>query len=139
MIVLEILRKEKLYMEYNKCEFWLKSSFFGYIFFEDEISVDPNKILVVKDWPILQKILKVRRFLILLLLSKFVQDFFKIAWPLTKLLRKGEKYDRTTKYDLAFEELKRRLTIAQLLAILDGSCVQWCIWQRTRLCVDTSW
>lgn len=66
-------------MEYNKCEFWLKSSFFGYIFFEDEISVDPNKILVVKDWPILQKILKVRRFLILLLLSKFVQDFFKIA------------------------------------------------------------
>ena len=45
-IVLEKLRKEKLYGKFSKCEFWLeKISFLGHVVSKDGISVDPEKIL----------------------------------------------------------------------------------------------
>ena len=44
-IVLERLRKEKLYAKYKKCEFWLKQvAFLGHIISEKWIKVDPQKI-----------------------------------------------------------------------------------------------
>jgi len=44
-----------------------------------------------------------------------VQDFSKIMALLTKLTRKGENYVWTDKFASAFEKLKNKLIIAQIL------------------------
>ncbi|GKA69551.1 putative reverse transcriptase domain-containing protein [Tanacetum coccineum] len=50
-LVLELLRKEKLYAKFSKCEFWLREvQFLGHVINGDGIHVDPSKIEVVKNW-----------------------------------------------------------------------------------------
>nr|GEV04947.1 putative reverse transcriptase domain-containing protein [Tanacetum cinerariifolium] len=46
-LVLELLRKEKLYAKFSKCEFWLQEvHFLGYVVNKNGIRVDPSKIEV---------------------------------------------------------------------------------------------
>jgi len=56
-------------------------------------SVDPAKVEVVRDWPIPKSVTKVRSFLGLAgYYRQLVQNFSRIAEPLTKLTRKEVKY-----------------------------------------------
>ncbi|XP_074373532.1 putative mitochondrial protein AtMg00860 [Apium graveolens] len=50
---------------------------------------------------------------------RFVQDFSKIAVPLTTLTRKNEKFIWTGKCEKSFQELKKRLVSAPVLALPD--------------------
>ncbi|GKG21452.1 hypothetical protein Tco_0384047, partial [Tanacetum coccineum] len=44
-LVLELLKKEKLYAKFTKCEFWLREvQFLGHVINGDGIHVDPRKI-----------------------------------------------------------------------------------------------
>ncbi|GJZ84397.1 reverse transcriptase domain-containing protein [Tanacetum coccineum] len=46
-LVLELLKKEKLYAKFSKCEFWLQEvQFLGYVVNQNGIHVDPSKIKV---------------------------------------------------------------------------------------------
>ncbi|KAD4385668.1 hypothetical protein E3N88_25837 [Mikania micrantha] len=50
-LVLEILREERLYAKFSKCEFWLKEvQFLGHIVNEKGVHMDPAKIDAVKNW-----------------------------------------------------------------------------------------
>ncbi|GJV62257.1 putative reverse transcriptase domain-containing protein [Tanacetum coccineum] len=50
-LVLELLRKEKLYAKFSKCEFWLQEvHFLGHMVNQSGIHVDPGKIEAVKNW-----------------------------------------------------------------------------------------
>ncbi|GJV37968.1 putative reverse transcriptase domain-containing protein [Tanacetum coccineum] len=50
-LVLELLRKEKLYAKFSKCEFWLQEvHFLGHVVNQSGIHVDPGKIEAVKNW-----------------------------------------------------------------------------------------
>ncbi|GJZ67740.1 putative reverse transcriptase domain-containing protein [Tanacetum coccineum] len=50
-LVLELLKKEKLYAKFFKCEFWLREvQFLGHVINGDGIHVDPSKIEAVKNW-----------------------------------------------------------------------------------------
>ncbi|GJT65923.1 putative reverse transcriptase domain-containing protein, partial [Tanacetum coccineum] len=50
-LVFELLKKERLYAKFSKCEFWLrKVQFLGHVINGDRIHVDPRKIEVVKNW-----------------------------------------------------------------------------------------
>ncbi|GJY37691.1 putative reverse transcriptase domain-containing protein [Tanacetum coccineum] len=50
-LVLELLRKEKLYAKFSKCEFWLQEvHFLGHVVNQNGIHVDPSKINAVKNW-----------------------------------------------------------------------------------------
>ncbi|GKA21748.1 putative reverse transcriptase domain-containing protein [Tanacetum coccineum] len=50
-LVLELLKKEKLYAKFFKCEFWLREvQFLGHVINGNGIHVDPSKIEVVKNW-----------------------------------------------------------------------------------------
>ena len=50
-VVLETLRKEKLYAKLSKCEFWLNEvSFLWHIVSKEGILVDPKKILAIVEW-----------------------------------------------------------------------------------------
>ncbi|GJR63974.1 putative reverse transcriptase domain-containing protein [Tanacetum coccineum] len=50
-LVLELLKKEKLYVKFSKCEFWLQEvQFLGHVINGDGIHVDHSKIEAVKNW-----------------------------------------------------------------------------------------
>ncbi|GJW10895.1 putative reverse transcriptase domain-containing protein [Tanacetum coccineum] len=50
-LALELLKKERLYAKFSKCEFWLQEvHFLGHVVNHDGIHVDPSKIEAVKNW-----------------------------------------------------------------------------------------
>ena len=116
-IVLQTLREKKLYAKLNKCDFWLKVvSFLGHIVSAEGIRVDPTKIEAVVNWKPPRNVTEVRSFLGLASYYKrFVRGFSIIAYPLTKLLSKGIKFEWTDKCQNSFEQLKEMLVEALVL------------------------
>ena len=51
---------------------------------------------------------------------KFVEGFSKLAAPLTKLIRKEEKFIWSEACQQTFDELKRKLTSAPVLTLPSG-------------------
>ncbi|GJR88102.1 putative reverse transcriptase domain-containing protein [Tanacetum coccineum] len=50
-IILELLKKEKLYVKFSKCDFWISIvQFLGHVIDSQGIYVDPAKIEAVKNW-----------------------------------------------------------------------------------------
>ncbi|GJR49477.1 putative reverse transcriptase domain-containing protein [Tanacetum coccineum] len=50
-LILELLKKEKLYAKFSKCEFWLQEvQFLGHVINGDGLHVDSIKIEAVKNW-----------------------------------------------------------------------------------------
>ncbi|KAL8091518.1 hypothetical protein AgCh_033950 [Apium graveolens] len=120
-ISLEILRKERLYAQFSKCEFWLKEvQFLGHVVNKEGIKVYPTKIEAVMNWERPKTPTEVRSFLGLAGYNRrFVQDFSKIVIPLTKLTRKNEKYVWKDNCEESFQKLKKRLVIAPVLVLPD--------------------
>ena len=116
-IVLEMLREKKLYAKLSKCDFWLKEvSFLGHIVSAEGIRVDPTRIEAVVNWKAPRNVTEVRSFLGLAgYYRRFVRGFSVIASPLTKLLRKGIKFEWTDKCQNSFEKLKGMLVEAPVL------------------------
>ncbi|GJS72257.1 putative reverse transcriptase domain-containing protein [Tanacetum coccineum] len=62
--ILELLKKEKLYAKFSKCEFWiLKVQFLGHVIDSKGIHVDPAKIESIKDWASPKTPTEIRQFL----------------------------------------------------------------------------
>ena len=116
-LVLQKLREKKLCAKLNKCDFWLKEvSFLGHIVSVEGIRVDPTKIEAVMNWKPPRNVTEVRSFLGLTgYYRRFERGFFVIASPLTKLLRKGIKFEWTDKCQTSCEQLKRMLVEALVL------------------------
>ncbi|GJU89210.1 putative nucleotidyltransferase, ribonuclease H [Tanacetum coccineum] len=50
-IILELLKEEKLYAKFSKCDFWLDSvQFLGHVIDHNGVHVDPAKIEAIKSW-----------------------------------------------------------------------------------------
>ena len=80
--------------------------------------MDPQKTEAVTNWPRPKNPPEVRSFLGFAgYYRRFVQNFSKITTPLTNLTRKITKYEWTEKCEEAFQELKKRLTSAPILAL----------------------
>ena len=111
-IVLETLREEQLYAKFNKCEFWLSQvGFLGHVISAEGVNMDPQKIEAVMNWGRPNSVTEIRSFLGLAgYYRRFVQDFSRIAAPLTRLTRKGVRFEWSEKCELSFQELKSRLT-----------------------------
>ncbi|GJS77642.1 putative reverse transcriptase domain-containing protein [Tanacetum coccineum] len=62
--VLELLKKEKLYAKFSKCEFWIpKVQFIGHVIDSQGIHIDLAKIKSIKDWESPKTPTKIRQFL----------------------------------------------------------------------------
>ncbi|GJR89044.1 putative reverse transcriptase domain-containing protein [Tanacetum coccineum] len=54
-LVLELLKKERLFAKFSKCEFWLQEvHFLGHVVNSNDIHVDPSKIEAMKNWKALK-------------------------------------------------------------------------------------
>ena len=93
-IVLELLKKERLYAKFSKGELWLKEvQFLGHVINSDGIHVDPAKIEAIKNWDVPTTTTESRSFLGLVsYYRRFISNFTKIALPLTKLTLKSEPF-----------------------------------------------
>ncbi|GJZ54422.1 putative reverse transcriptase domain-containing protein [Tanacetum coccineum] len=120
--ILDLLKKEKLYAKFSKCEFWLQEvQFLGHVVNRDGIHVDPSKVESVKNWMTPESPTKIRSFLGLAgYYRRFIENFSKIAKPLTLLTQKNKAYVWGDKQDEAFQILKEKLCNAPVLALPDG-------------------
>jgi hypothetical protein len=108
-----------LYAKLNKCDFWLKEvSFLGHIISEGGSSVDPSEVNDVMSWNTPQNVLDIRSFLGFIgYYKRFIEVFSKISKPITELLAKGKTFEWTPRRETNFQELKKRLTTAPILAM----------------------
>ncbi|GJT71004.1 putative reverse transcriptase domain-containing protein [Tanacetum coccineum] len=120
--ILDLLKKEKLYAKFSKCEFWLQEvQFLGHVVNRDGIHVDPSKVESVKNWKIPESSTEIRSFLGLAgYYRRFIENFSKIAKPLTLLTQKNKTYVWGNEQDEAFRILKEKLCNAPVLALPDG-------------------
>jgi hypothetical protein len=117
--VLERLRSEKLYAKLEKCEFWLDSvSFLGHVISGKVVAVDPKKVKAVVEWTRPTSMFEIRSFLGLAgYYRRFIEGFSKLSGPLTALTRKNARFVWTDECEQCFQELKRRLVTAPVLAL----------------------
>ena len=95
--------------------------FLGHIISKDGVSVDPAKVEAVMHWRQPKSVSDIRSFLGFAgYYRRFIQDFSKIASPMTKLLRKGIKFVWTQQCEESFQELKKRLTTTPILTLPFG-------------------
>ncbi|GKB79730.1 reverse transcriptase domain-containing protein [Tanacetum coccineum] len=120
--ILDLLKEEKLYAKFLKCEFWLKEvQFLGHVVNRNGIHVDPSKVESVKNWKTPESPTEIRSFLGLAgYYRRFIENFSKIAKPLTLLTQKNKVYVWGDKQEEAFHILKEKLCNAPVLALPDG-------------------
>ncbi|GJX10494.1 putative reverse transcriptase domain-containing protein [Tanacetum coccineum] len=93
-LMLELLRKEKLYAKFSKSEFWLQElHFLGHVVNHEGLAG---------------------------YYRRFIKNFSKIAKPLTSLTQKNQKYEWGEKQEEAFQTLKDKLCNAPILSLPDG-------------------
>ncbi|GKD16005.1 putative reverse transcriptase domain-containing protein [Tanacetum coccineum] len=91
-IILELLKKERWYAKFSKCDFWLDSiQFLGHVIDRSGVHVDPAKIKAIKSFSLIFK-------------------------PLTKLTQKNKKYEWRKEEEETFQTLKQKLCSAPILA-----------------------
>jgi len=90
----------------------------GHVVTNEGVSMDPQKIEAMTNWPKPKNPTEVRSFLGLVgYCHRFMQNFSKIATPLTNLTKKVTRYEWTEQCEEAFQELEKRLTSALILAL----------------------
>ncbi|GJR12349.1 putative reverse transcriptase domain-containing protein [Tanacetum coccineum] len=88
-IVLELLKKERLYAKFSKSDFWLDSiQFLGHVIDRSGVHVDPAKIEAIKSWA-----------------------------ASTKPTEKDKRYEWGKKEEESFQTLKQKLCSAPILAL----------------------
>ncbi|GKB54186.1 putative reverse transcriptase domain-containing protein [Tanacetum coccineum] len=119
---IELLKKEKLYAKFSKCDFWIRIvQFLRHLIDSQGIHVNPVKIEAVKNWASPTTPTEVHQFLGLTgYYWRFVKDFSKIAKSLTELTQKN-KYIWGEDQESAFQLLKQNLCEAPIIALPKGN------------------
>ena len=82
------------------------------------VSVDPEKVEAVMSWERPKSVFEIRSFLGLTgYYRRFIEDFSRLAALITRLTRKGVKFEWDDLCEKAFQELKRMLSLAPILIV----------------------
>ena len=91
-------------------------TYLGHVISKDGIVVNPERVQAILDWTPLKTVKQVRSFLGLAsYFRRFIENFSKIAKPLTSLLHKGVKFEWMEKCQESFQTLKDKLTSTPVL------------------------
>nr|GEX99069.1 putative reverse transcriptase domain-containing protein [Tanacetum cinerariifolium] len=91
--ILELIKREQMYVKFSKCDLWLESvQFLGHVIDSEGVHVDPAKIAAIKNW----------------------------AMPTTPT-EKNKKFEWETEAEETFQTLKQKLCCAPILALAEGS------------------
>jgi ribonuclease HI len=86
----------------------------------DGVAVDPEKIEAVSEWQQPKNVTDIRSFLGLAgYYRRFIENFSKIAKPMTELLKNNVSFIWSPKCEASFQELKSRLTTTPVLTLPD--------------------
>nr|GEY65625.1 putative reverse transcriptase domain-containing protein [Tanacetum cinerariifolium] len=121
--ILELLKNEKLYAKFSKCDFWLESvHFLGHVIDSDGVHVDLAKVEAIRNWSAPTTPTEVRQFLGLAgYYRRFIEGFSLISKPLSKLTQKNKKFEWGMEEEEVFQTLKQKLCSAPILALLEGT------------------
>ena len=82
------------------------------------VSLDPEKVKAIMSWKRSKSVFEIRSFFGLArYYRRFIEDFSRLAAPMTKLTRKEVKFEWNDSCEMAFQELKQRLTSAPVLVV----------------------
>jgi hypothetical protein len=97
---------------------WIAVSFLGHVISGKGVAVDPKKVKAVVEWTRPTSVFEIRSFLRLAgYYRRFIEGFSKLSGPLTALTRKNARFVWTDECEQCFQELKRRLVTAPVLAL----------------------
>ena len=120
-IILYALREHQLYVKFSKCEFWLTEvRFLGHVVSASGVLVDPDKVKAVMSWERPKSVFEIPSVLGLAgYYRRFIEDLSRLAAPMTRLTRNEVKFEWNDLCEKTFQELKRRLTSALILIVLE--------------------
>jgi len=115
--VLQILQEHKLFLRPEKCEFYKERiEYLGLVISENEVSMDPVKVVGVREWPTPENKTDVQAFLgFVNFYRRFIRDFSAKARPLFDLTRSEQVWTWSGREQTAFEDLKMAVTTALVL------------------------
>jgi hypothetical protein len=120
--VLQKLLDNGLYCNLDKCEFGVKEvTFLGYIISPTGISMEPERISTIAEWPVPRSILDIQVFLgFCNFYRRFIKGYSRVTLAITALLRKSsESFQWTPAAQAGFERLKFLFTHAPVLRHFD--------------------
>jgi hypothetical protein len=120
-MVLQRLRKAKLYARPEKCEFYARSvDFLGFIIDAEGIRMDPAKLEAINAWPTPTSVRDAQSFLgFCNFYRQFIEGYSTIAKPLTDLTKKGTSFYWNDQENAAFLGLKKAFSEADILRHAD--------------------
>ncbi|KAF1336350.1 reverse transcriptase, partial [Globisporangium splendens] len=97
--VFQVMRENKLYTNLKKCMFFAPEiPVLGCFVGKSGVRVDPEKVKAIDDWP-------------------YTRNYAALVQPLTQLLKKDVEWKWSKDHQTAFEEVKRSLREAPVLAL----------------------
>ena len=119
--VFQRLREAGLKLKAKKCHLFKESVLYlGHVVSGNGISTDPEKVKAVEEWQTPACVKEVQSFLGLAsYYRRFIAGFSNIARPLHRLTEKGQPFTWTDDCEAAFQDLKKRLVEAPILAYPD--------------------
>jgi len=115
--VLQVLQEHKIFLHLEKCEFCKEQiEYLGLVISENEVSMDPVKVVGVREWPTPENKTDVQAFLgFVNFYRRFIWDFSAKAQPLFDLTRSEQVWTWSGREQTAFEDLKIAVTTAPVL------------------------
>ena len=103
-VVLQAPKEYQLYAKCSKCEFWLiEVRFLGHVVSSSGVLRDSEKIEVVMSWERPKLVFEIHSFLGLAgYYRRFIEDFSRLAAPMTRLTRKEVKFEWNDLCEKAF-------------------------------------
>jgi hypothetical protein len=97
-------------------------TFLSHVLSAKGVAVDSSKIEVVSKWQSPKSVTEIHSFLGLAgYYRRFIENFSKIAKPMTELLKSNMPYVCSDKCEASFQELKTRLTTTPVLTLPHAS------------------